>query len=156
MSDQFSIQQRAPQPVMSIQADTAPGTFEAKLMELLPEVRRYVLGVGGQQAGPAFSRTHSSEKGILHIEAGIPVAAVVAPQGRIQAGELPGGPMAVAVHVGPYSELFKSYQALAGWITAQGREPAGTGWVSYTLNFRQEPDPARWQTEICIPLRPAN
>jgi effector-binding domain-containing protein len=155
VSEEFTIQQRAPQPVMSIRTETAEGTLYAKVGELLPQVRQYVTAQGGQPVGAPFCRRLGVERGAVRIEAGIPVAALVPGKDRIAQGELPGGPTAVGVHVGPYQELAQSHQALVDWITAQGREPAGPAWFSFVIGRRTESDSSRWRTEICIPLRPA-
>jgi effector-binding domain-containing protein len=155
VSEEFTIQQRAPQPVMSIRTETEEGLLYVEVVELLPQIREYVTARGGQPVGAPFCRMLRAEKGAFEVEAGIPVAALVPGKDRIAQGELPGGPTAVGVHVGPYNELGRSRQALVDWIRAQGREPAGPVWYSFLIGRRKEPDSSRWRTEICIPLRPA-
>jgi len=155
VSEEFTIQQRAPQLIMSIRTETAEGMLQAEVSELLPQIRQYVTAQGGQPVGAPFCRSLGAEKGAVQVEAGIPVAALIPGKDRIAPGELPGGPTAVGVYVGPHNELGRSHQALVDWIKAQGREPAGPAWYSFLIGRRNEPDSSRWRTEICIPLRPA-
>jgi effector-binding domain-containing protein len=42
--------------------------------------------------------------------------------------------------------------ALEAWIAEQGRRPAGAPWEVYWSDPREEPDSARWRTEIVWPI----
>lgn len=58
----------------------------------------------------------------------------------------------MAWHVGPYDTLAETYAALMGWIGEQGRTVAGPMWEVYWTDPGTEPDPARWRTEVIIPV----
>jgi effector-binding domain-containing protein len=54
--------------------------------------------------------------------------------------------------VGPYDTLGETYAALMRWIGEQGRVVAGPMWEVYWTDPGTEPDPARWRTEVIIPV----
>jgi effector-binding domain-containing protein len=106
-------------------------------------------------AGPPFARFHMLGQGRFEVEAGFPVSSPIEPNGDVQPSELPGGQVAVTVHVGPYDQMEPAYQALASWVTDHGGELAGDAWEIYFSDPAAEPDPATWRTEIVQPYRQA-
>jgi effector-binding domain-containing protein len=56
------------------------------------------------------------------------------------------------MHVGPYDTLHETYSAMQAWIVSQERRPSSFMWEVYLTDPEQEPDPARWQTEIYWPV----
>lgn len=149
----ITIKTLRPRPIASIRAAAPAAELSGALGQILPEVWAYVLGQGGQPAGPPFTRYHGNEGEVVDFEAGVPVAAPVAGNGRILAGELPGGPVASIEHVGPYDTLRASYDELAAWMAAEGRTPAGPFWEVYLTDPQEVADPAEWRTEVICPLR---
>jgi hypothetical protein len=65
-------------------------------------------------------------------------------------GVEPAGRAAVLRHVGPFSGLRDACARLHEWA---GERAAGPFWESYVTNPREEPDSARWITELFLPLR---
>ncbi len=106
-------------------------------------------------AGPPFARFHVLGDGRFEVEAGFPVSSPIEPGGDVQPSELPGGQVAVTVHVGPYDQMEPAYQALASWVTDHGGELAGDAWEVFFSDPAAEPDPATWRTEIVQPSREA-
>lgn len=106
-------------------------------------------------AGPPFARFHMLGDGRFDVEAGFPVSRPIEPSGDVQPSELPGGQVAVTVHVGPYDQMEPAYQALASWVTDHGGELAGDAWEVFFSDPAAEPDPATWRTEIVQPYRKA-
>ena len=108
---------------------------------------------GAEFAGPPFARYHRLGDGRFVVEAGFPVSAAIDGSGDVRCSELPEGPVAITVHVGPYSEMEPAYQALAAWVEEHGGELAGDAWEIYLSDPASEPDPATWRTEIVQPYR---
>jgi effector-binding domain-containing protein len=106
-------------------------------------------------AGPPFARFHMLGDGRFEVEAGFPVSRPIEPSGDVQPSELPGGPVAVTVHVGPYDQMEPAYQALASWVTDHGAEFAGDAWEVFFSDPAAAPDPATWRTDIVQPYRKA-
>lgn len=65
--------------------------------------------------------------------------------------QLPAGPAAVAVHVGPYEHLALSYQAVFAWIHERGLRPCGVAVEAY-LTDPGTTDPAQSVTRIVVPV----
>jgi len=115
---------------------------------------------GATPAGPPFVRYHSFGEAETDVEVGLPVAEAVAGQGRVAAGELPGGTAASAWHLGPHDRLTDAYARLQAWLEEHGHQPDGPGWeVYHWIDPRQAPDPAAWphsstwRTELVQPIR---
>lgn len=103
-------------------------------------------------AGRPFTRYLASGPGLFSIEVGMPVATAPQGEGAVEAGTLPGGPVAVAMHAGPYDQLSETYAALERWIEANGYRAGGAPWESYITDPADHPDPADWRTEVFWPL----
>jgi effector-binding domain-containing protein len=125
------------------------GIAEA-LSSIYGEVIAY-LGRAGVEPLEAFARyTIHDDGAAVDIEAGFSATGPVRPEGRIEAGSLPGGEAATVLHVGPYDQVGDAYEALTAWLAERGREPAGQPWEVY-LSMPDE-DPPR--TLVVFPLTP--
>lgn len=151
MPPTISIATRAPQPVLAMTRTVPADGLQAAMAECLPAVFVHCQSQGIQLAGPPFTRYLDMSRGSFTIFAGMPVVAGEG-AGEIEAGELPGGEVAVAIHVGPYDTLSETYAAIEAWVKEQGRTPSGPPWESYLTDPGEVPNPAEWQTEVCMPL----
>ena len=115
--------------------------------------------LGGTPAGPPYARYHEFGPERADVEFGIPVAGPVpnlrplaeCEPGEVGAGELPGGPAAITLHVGAYPGLGTAYERLQKWIPAQGRTPGVAPWESY-INDPTEVGEADLRTEVIWPI----
>src|SRR5918994_6548440 len=115
-----------PQPTVAVRVRQAITDLDiGALFGLhLPNIADSLANLGGTAAGAAYGRYHESGEHHADVEIGIPVAAPVAnlrplaeaEPGEIGASELPGGPAAVAVHLGTYDRLPETYRRLHDWI----------------------------------------
>ena len=144
-----------PQPMVSIRATCRAAEIGPTLQEILPEVFTYVMRMGAVPSGPPFTRFHSYDKGYADIESGIPVAQPVEGEGRISAGELPGGTVVSTVHTGPYDKLPEAHDALHTWMREKHKESAGAQWEYYLTDPGEQPDSTKLQTELVWPIRDA-
>lgn len=142
-----------PQPVLTMRFEVAPSELGAKLAEVFPAVLRYTQAHGARVAGMPFSRYHGHDeaRGVFEIEAGLPIDGPCAGDPAILATELPGGRAAKLVHVGPYDTLGESHDRLRAWVAAH-HEARGAAWEVYVTDPGAEPDPAKWRTEIFLPI----
>jgi effector-binding domain-containing protein len=100
--------------------------------------------------------------GKLEVEAGVPVAATGAGDGRVVSGVLPAGRYATLTHVGHPSELMAATGTLLDWAAAQGLtwdmspgingERWGCRLESYLTDPSQEPDMSKWVTQLAFKL----
>ncbi len=108
---------------------------------------------GQQPAGMPFLRTLAMDEKGMEVEVGWPVSAPYSGKGKVQAGTLPGGPIVVATYSGPYDGIGPAYEAIQAWCAEHGHEIAGPPWESYFTDPTQEPDPAKWRTDVHFPIR---
>ncbi len=128
---------------------------------------RELPGVIGDAYGEimaCFSRTGLSPTGFpfvlyrnedmtaLQVEMGFPVDREVQPEGRVEAGTIPGGDVLTEVHVGPYTELERTYTPVMKYIEDQGLTV--TEWMyEVYLNSPEDTPETELRTEICFPLK---
>src|SRR5262249_59166819 len=96
----------------------------------------------------------------LEIEFGVPTNKPVAGDERVHPAILPAGRYASLVHWGPYEQLYDANAALIGWAKERGVKwdvaatPEGDRFGCrleiYRTDPREEPDPAKWETEVAI------
>lgn len=153
MAYAVEVKELRPQAVATIRATTTQAEIGATLEQLLPEVWGYLERAGVQPGGPPFTRYHDYNPDRLEVEAGLPVPAPVAGEGRITAGELPGGRAAAVWHVGPYDRLSEAYEAVEAWTKDRGEEVAGPPWEVYWTDPGEVPNQADWKTEVLWPIR---
>jgi effector-binding domain-containing protein len=141
------IQHPDPQPVLSVRARVPVAELAAAQGEALRELWSHLQQHGGRPAGPPYVRYHSFGDTETDMEVGVPVplATGAVGQGRVAAGELPGGTVVSAWHLGAHDRLGDAYAALQAWLKQHGHQPAGPGWeVYHWIDLDQAPDPARW------------
>lgn len=141
-----------PQPAMAIRGKAAPAELEKALGSVIPRLVAHAFGSGLSVAGPPFVRYLVFSDQVVEFEAGLPVIKAGPGTDDIVAVELPAGPAATTVHVGPYQGLRKAHEALLRWTEQKGKKPAGPAWEVYLTNPVQEPDPAKWRTKVFLPL----
>lgn len=103
--------------------------------------------------GPAYSRYDTELEGDVTIEAGIPLlAALESPLEfngvTIEPGELPGGEVARATHIGAYSELADVWQGFLKDLADSGRTPQKPYWESYHVTPAPGRDPSSLRTDL--------
>ncbi len=156
MSTDITIEKRAPQPALTMTRTATLDGLQKAMAECLPAVFMHCQSNNIAMAGPPFTRYLAMTRGSVTIAAGMPITAPSEDAGEgdglISACDLPGGDIAVTVHVGPYQTLGETHAALEAWVKAQGRQPAGPPWETYITDPGEVPNPADWRTEVCLPL----
>ena len=82
----------------------------------------------------------------------VPVAAPVAPIGRVEPGVLPATTLARTVMHGNYAGLAAAWGELRDWIASQGHATGPEFWECYSVGPQTHSDPADWRTELNWPL----
>jgi AraC family transcriptional regulator len=149
----MEIRHLEPQPYACMAATTTPREVGAALHRILPEVDKYLASSGLQAVGRPLARYYRYDRDVVELDAGIRVAIAGEGNGVVAVKELPGGDVAVGVHVGPRTKLKETYDALAAWLAQQGRTPGEAPWEVYVTDPADEPDSTRWQTEIYWPIQ---
>jgi effector-binding domain-containing protein len=157
------ITERSDQPYVAIGAEVTMEQLPG-LADRLGEVFGWLAERGIAPAGPPFFRYHVIDmERQLSVEAGVPVATAVDGDDRVRPGVLPAGRYATVLHVGPYDGLIGAVDGLLQWAEAQGLEwdrsdgDDGDHWGCrleiYLTNPAEEPDPARWETQLAFRLK---
>jgi AraC family transcriptional regulator len=103
-------------------------------------------------AGWPLARYVSTGTGLWTVDAGMPLAAPAQTSGEMQAGQLDAGPVAFAIHSGPYEQLGETHVAIERWVEANGYQAKGAPWEWYVSDPAEHPDPKDWKTEVYWPL----
>jgi effector-binding domain-containing protein len=128
------------------------GEMAATLAEIFGEVQHYLHAIGTEPVtNQAFARfvVHQAEERV-DVEAGFATSRPVFPAGDVTPGDLPGGDVAVCLHVGPFHEIDKAYAAVNEWLAAHQRKASGVPWELYLSMPGEFPQ----RTEIYVPLAP--
>jgi AraC family transcriptional regulator len=142
----------APQPVLMVRRRVKPSEIAATLAEALGLVFQYAQRTGAALAGQPLTRYLEWGPGLITMEAGMPVVALVSGEGDVAADTLPGGLVATTTHAGTYDKLAEAHAAIQVWIEAQGLVAAGAPWESYVTDPADYPDPKDWKTEVFWPI----
>jgi effector-binding domain-containing protein len=162
ISDQ-RVETRPDQHYAAIRTEVSMDGFGDLLGPLWGEVFGWLGGRGVEPAGPPIIRYDVIDmERAMEIEVGVPVGAPVEEDDRVIAGVLPSGRYAVLTHRGDYSGLVEANAALQDWAAGEGlqldqwsteRGDAFGGRVEfYPTDPNEEPDPARWETEVAYRL----
>jgi AraC family transcriptional regulator len=150
----ISRQDRPEQPILLIERRIARSELTAMLAECFGTLFGHGMQSGLAIAGAPLARYLHMGLGLWTVQAAMPLAAAAAAAGEMRPGTLPGGPVAVAIHAGPYEEIPDTHAAIERWLEAEGLKAAGAPWESYLTDPAQHPDPKDWRTEVCWPLAP--
>jgi effector-binding domain-containing protein len=145
-----------PRAMASIRVTCKPGDFSSVLSETRTDIHYRLIQQGVQATGPDFVRYHQINTEQLDAEVGVLLAQSLSENDELDTfhiGELPGGLVAVARHIGPYNELGKIYAAMETWVEEQGYTLAGEPWEIYWTDQQAEPDTGRWKADVIWPLK---
>ena len=99
----------------------------------------------------------------MEIDVGVPVATAVTGDGCVIADTIPAGRYATLIYTGPYDGLMRATADLLAWAEKKGivwdkwpAGPSGEGWRARIENYltdpKEEPDSAKWETELAFKL----
>ena len=141
-----------PQHILYIRRRIAPSEMKHALGECFGKLFTYGAKAGLPIAGWPLCRYVSTGMGLWTIEPAMPLSAPAKSEGEMQADTLPGGPVALGIHAGPYETLPDTNAAIERWIEASGYKAAGAPWEQYVTDPGEHPDPKDWRTEVYWPL----
>ena len=143
----------APQPTAACYATLSVAEIGEWLGAVLPAVAAHLERNGAGPAGPPYARYHRVGHGRFAVEAGFPASRTVEAEGDVKPSELPGGLAAMAMHVGPFSEMAAAYEGVMRFIADEPGTPQGDPWEIYLSDPADHPDPSSWRTEVVQPYR---
>jgi AraC family transcriptional regulator len=143
------------QPILFIQRRVAPSELQPAMAECFGALYGHGQAAGLAIAGHPMARYVATGPGLWTVDFILPLAAPADGSATMQAGALASGPVAFAVHHGPYDTLPATHAAVERWIEANGHEVGGAPWEWYVTDPGETPDPADWRTEVFWPLKAA-
>ena len=154
MSQTIEVQEILEQPMLGIrkQATAEPESIKAALSDALPRVYEYIKEKDVVPASPPMCVFESYGADGVTLVGGAIVQKPVEGDGDIEAMSLPGGKVAVVMHLGSYDKLKATYEALQAWVQEHGHKPRGASWELYWTDPGEEPNPDKWKTEIFMPV----
>jgi len=141
---------------ISVAADVLRKDVGAWWLNALAGLRATAEAAGLEQSGPVGGiyddDLFTQDAG--HARVYLPVRDSPTVEGTGVRWDLPAARFAVALHVGPHSDVDRSYAALGTYAAANGRDGAGPVRERYLTGPFDTADKAQWRTEVCWPMAP--
>jgi effector-binding domain-containing protein len=156
------LEDRTDQHYVGVRTLAAIPELPTVIPQLLGEVFAWLGKQGVAPAGAPFMRFHViNMESKMDIEMGVPVTSALPGNGRVSAGVLPAGRYATLIYTGVTNGL-EGNKALIDWAKANGiawdrwddenGDAFRSRYESYLTNPDDEPDQAKWETEVAIRL----
>lgn len=152
MTYQCQLLDRQAQPTLAIRTRSPVQGLPQVLGEAWGAILQYAGQLGAQPSGPPFVAYHNMDMQDLDLEIGFPFAQRLNGEGKVVAGEIPGGKAAGCLHVGPYDQVGAAYEALQSWLEGNRYSPSGVAYEFYLNDPRNTP-PSELQTQVVFPLK---
>jgi effector-binding domain-containing protein len=123
--------------------------------EILPRLAAWLGAKGVAPQGPPTLLYHglNRETGECDIEPALFVATPIDGEGDIHAGMTAGGEVLTTTHVGPYSALGQSWEAIFSRAQELKRRVSHSSWEVY-VDDPQAVAPANLRTQLFLPIDP--
>lgn len=159
------IEDRTEQHYAAIRTQVTMQELDMAIPQGIGEVFAWLGKQGVAQSGAPFVRYLVIDmEALLDIEVGVPVATALSGDERISAGVLPAGRYASLIYTGIDNGIQGNWALLKwgaekglvwdSWKTEKG-DAFGARFESFLTNPNEEPDRAKWETEVAIRLADA-
>jgi effector-binding domain-containing protein len=132
----------SPQSIAVVRRQARAGELSVIVPQACGEVWNFVRANGIAGAGRHVAVYLDC---VMHLEVGVEVSGPIQGDGNVVPSVTPSGLVATTMHVGPYSQLGKAYDALNEWCKGHERTPAGVYWEIYG---HWTDDETRLETEV--------
>jgi effector-binding domain-containing protein len=155
MNYEIHVKHVAPLVVATGRTHTALGELGHVMHATLATIAESVSPAGAVKGAPfAIYYNEPFDPDDIDVEMGLPIAAdaSVAQSATVSLRELPGGPVAFTVHVGPYEAIGAAYAALYRFVKMHGHKVLGPPREIYLRGPGPDTSPADYRTEIDLPI----
>jgi len=142
----------APSPAAVVRDTMATSELPSFFGRAFGAVAAAAAAQGVELVGEPFAFYPGAPTDVIEVAAGFRVPTAFQPSGEVVPMELPGGRVVIAVHVGPYDTMDKTYKEIHTWMAARRLTPAGHMWEVYLSDPSTQPDPSTWRTQIIWPV----
>ena len=146
---EIRLEERASQPTLTIRRVVSYDQLGSFMGEVFPKVFQHLKERGLQPISPPFSLYRQVTGNSVDVESGFALAQQAVGEGEITPNHLPGGKVAVTMHVGHYDSLMQTHQSIERWVKEQGLAEGKMAWELYVTDPGLEPDSSKWQSEVC-------
>lgn len=141
------------QKMAAIRLHVPSNEIRKHMGEGLAELRKALADQGITPTGPWFTHHFKVPDSMFDFEICLPVDAQVAPQGRVQPGEMRATRVVRTTYNGNYDGLGAGWGEFMGWVKGQNLAMAGDFWEVYAVNPEDTSNPAEWRTQLNVPLK---
>ena len=144
----------AAQLVLLIRDSAGPESYAQVMGKGYTELQVFVQKNKLTCTGHPFAIYHSWDSLTMRsvFDLGMSIKESCAVSGRIRLEEIPAQQVVVADYFGPYDQTYQVYNALDKYIAQSHLKQSGGPWEIYITDPLQEPDTAKWQTQILFPV----
>ncbi|MEO8350936.1 MAG: GyrI-like domain-containing protein [Chthoniobacteraceae bacterium] len=147
-----SIVQTTPQHTAIIHVIVPRDEIQTVMGPAISEIFQTIGAQGIAPTGPWFTHHRRRPTETFDFEASVPVAAPIAPAGRVQPSQWPAMRVARTVYQGPYEGLGEAWAEFLKWIEAQGLKTKDDLWECYLVGPESGPDATTYRTQLNRPL----
>jgi AraC family transcriptional regulator len=122
--------------------------FNLAFLELSETIR----AGGANPAGPPFVRYFSVTARAVEVEAVMGCDRPVPVSGRVTPLHLDAAQAAIVRHVGHNDKIKPAYDAIAQWMSNNGKQPIEAPREVYVTTVAEDPDPSEWVTLVEQPI----
>lgn len=126
MSFKYEIKEQKAQPTVSIRTRTSLSKLPELIKKSYGEIANHLNECKGVCNGAPFAIYYNMDINDMDVELGFPVAEKIKEESEIKNSQIPSGKVLQFTHVGPYSELEKTYGAAMNWIKENNITTIGT------------------------------
>ncbi len=130
-----------------------PAQIAAVMGEAFAAIGEFLARTGVAPAGAPLAIYRDWDGETMRVDAGFPVSAADAAraEGEVRSAASPGGRALRAVHLGPYANLRRTYEAMEAHIREHGLKTGEIAWEVYLNDPATTPED-RLETEVYMPL----
>ncbi len=152
MTSDVEIREVPSQPAALVRASTPASEIGSVLPRVIGNAYEFIRRNGIAPSGPPIAVYYEFQPGQVSYAGGVPVGAAFPGDSTVESSALPSGRVAFARHLGPYSGLGETYDAIQRWATDNGYALTLPCWESYPMPPGGEPDESKLVTEVFYPI----
>jgi effector-binding domain-containing protein len=138
---------------LSIKDSCTVEGFSDKFKEIFSSITEHMQKMKVKRNGFPFCVYYTwNPEGVTVFEAGIPISRKVDGKDRIVLSELSGGKALMVSQFGPYESTGDAHNAIDKYMKDNNKVCNGAPWEVYITEPGNEPDTAKWETQIYYPI----
>lgn len=151
---EMEIKELASQPIVSVRFKTSLPAIGESFGRVFSSIFTYLGKMVEAPAGPPFAIYYDEEfkEEDMDIEVCVPTSKLLAAEGEVGSSVLPSVTIASTLHMGPYDDAGKLWQALFIWLTKQGYRLSGPPREVFIVGPQPGKDPSEYRSEFLYPV----